>query len=134
MFSFTSAFASFSVDDLAAAKEFYSKTLGLNVSETPAGLSLDIGGTLIFVYPKADHQPATFTVLNFNVENIDEALRDLRSRGIEFVSFDGPTDTDSSGVFRGRAAGKGPDIAWFKDPAGNFISILTAPDRSLRNV
>jgi catechol 2,3-dioxygenase-like lactoylglutathione lyase family enzyme len=130
MFRYTSAFASFSVNDLDAAKQFYSKTLGLPVSHTPEGLSIDVGaGAKIFLYPKADHTPASFTVLNFRVADIDVAVDELRSQGVKFESFEGEIATDDAGVFSGREQRKGPDIAWFKDPAGNFLSILRPPDR-----
>jgi catechol 2,3-dioxygenase-like lactoylglutathione lyase family enzyme len=130
MFSYNDAFSSFSVNDLAAAKEFYGSTLGLDVSETPEGLSIRFtrGGN-VFIYPKPDHAPAAFTVLNFKVENIDDTVRELRAKGIKFESFSGDIETDQNSVFRGRSKGKGPDIAWFKDPAGNFLSILTPADR-----
>ena len=128
MFRDTTTFSSFSVDDLAAAKEFYGQTLGLDVSEMSEGLSLKVaGGGNIFVYPKSDHVPATFTVLNFQVDDIDEAAQELRSKGVELESLAGDIETDEDGIFRGRDQGKGPDIAWFKDPAGNFLSILRSP-------
>ena len=130
MFSYNDAFSSFSVNDLAAAKEFYGSTLGLDVSETPEGLSIRFTrGDNVFIYPKPDHAPAAFTVLNFKVENIDDTVRELRAKGIKFESFSGDIETDQNSVFRGRSKGKGPDIAWFKDPAGNFLSILTPADR-----
>jgi catechol 2,3-dioxygenase-like lactoylglutathione lyase family enzyme len=122
------AFSSFSIDDVAAARKFYSQTLGLAVSEMSEGLSIKLaGGGNIFLYPKSDHTPATFTVLNFQVDDIDQAVSDLRSRGVEFESLDGNVGTDSEGIFRGSKHGKGPDIAWFRDPAGNFLSVLKSP-------
>lgn len=128
MFRDATTFSSFSVDDLAKAKEFYGQTLGLDVSEMSEGLRLKVaGGGNIFLYPKTDHVPATFTVLNFQVDDIDSAVQKLRSKGVEFEALTGAVGTDESGVFRGREQGKGPDIAWFKDPAGNFLSILKEP-------
>lgn len=130
MFSYNDAFSSFSVNDLATAKGFYGNTLGLDVSETPEGLSVRFTrGVNVFIYPKPDHAPAAFTVLNFKVDHIADTVRELRAKGIKFESFSGDIETDETGVFRGRNKGKGPDIAWFKDPAGNFISILTSADR-----
>ncbi|HEX6124692.1 MAG TPA: VOC family protein [Pyrinomonadaceae bacterium] len=121
---FTGAFSSFSVDDLKEAKEFYGQILGLNVTETEEGLELDIEGTPIFLYPKDDHEPATFTVLNFQVDDIDQAVNRLADHGIEFESYGGELETDENGVFRGKEDGNGPNIAWFKDPAGNFLSVI----------
>jgi predicted enzyme related to lactoylglutathione lyase len=121
---FTGAFSSFSVDDVKLAKEFYGDTLGVDVEETEEGLQLNIDGASIFLYPKDDHEPATFTVLNFNVDNIEEAVELLKGRGIEFESYTGEMETDENGIFRGKKNGNGPDIAWFKDPAGNFISVI----------
>jgi catechol 2,3-dioxygenase-like lactoylglutathione lyase family enzyme len=121
MFKNTKAFSSFSVNDLQKAKEFYGRTLGLDVDETPEGLELHIaGGNNVFVYPKPNHTPATFTILNFRVNNIDEAVDQLTKAGIRFEHYEGEMKTDSKGIFRG----EGPKIAWFKDPAGNFLSVL----------
>ena len=121
---FTDVFGSFSVDDIGEAKEFYGQTLGVDVTETEEGLQLDFESGPIFLYPKDDHQPATFTVLNFNVDDIEEAVEELTSRGISFESFGGEIKTDEKGIFRGKEDGEGPNIAWFKDPAGNFLSII----------
>jgi catechol 2,3-dioxygenase-like lactoylglutathione lyase family enzyme len=122
MFKVTKAFSTFSVNDLQRAKEFYGKTLGLEVAETSEGLELRIpGGNNIFVYPKANHTPATFTVLNFPVSNVDETVEDLTKRGVRFEHYEGDLKTDQKGIFR---AEKGPTIAWFKDPAGNILSVL----------
>ena len=115
------AFNGFSVNDLAAAKDFYGKTLGVQLEEIPAGLRLKIGNGIL-VYPKQDHQPATYTVLNFPVDDIDQALDELTGKGIKFEHYAGITD--HKGVARGLAHDRGPDIAWFKDPAGNILSIL----------
>jgi catechol 2,3-dioxygenase-like lactoylglutathione lyase family enzyme len=122
MFKDTKAFSSFSVDDLQKAKEFYGKTLGLEVSEMPEGLQLYIaGGTRIFMYPKPNHVPATFTILNFSVDNIEEAVGELIKRDVRFEIYsEGDLKTDERGIFRDG----GPKIAWFKDPAGNFLSVL----------
>jgi catechol 2,3-dioxygenase-like lactoylglutathione lyase family enzyme len=122
MFRDTKAFSGFSVDDVPKAKDFYGETLGLNVSEENGMLILHIsGGTDIFVYPKESHAPATFTILNFPVANIDEAVDELTRRGVQFERYEG-FDADGKGIVR--AAGGGPDIAWFKDPAGNILSVL----------
>ena len=118
------AFSGFSVDDLQRAKEFYGGTLGLDVAEQPEGLELHVGnGSRIFVYQKANHVPATFTILNFPVENVDRAVDELTRRGVRFEVYDqGELKTDKRGIF----TGGGPKIAWFKDPAGNFLSVLEA--------
>jgi len=122
---FTSAFSSFAVDSLDEAKEFYGKTLGIDVAETKEGLQLDVEESdPVFIYPKDDHQPATFTVLNLNVDDIDEAVDELTDRGITFEAYEGEIETDEKGIFRGADTGNGPNIAWFKDPAGNFISLI----------
>ncbi len=119
------AFSSFSVDDLKTAKEFYGQKLGLEVSETNEGLGLQVtGGGEIFIYPKANHTPATFTVLNFPVDDINQAVDELGGRGVQFESYEGEMKTDKKGIFRGAARGEGPNIAWFKDPAGNILSVL----------
>ena len=122
---FTGAFSSYSVDDISEAKEFYEKLLGINVEETDEGLELNIDDSgSVFIYPKEDHEPATFTVLNFAVEDIDSAVDELTNRGITFESFQGELETDEKGIFRGADTGAGPNIAWFKDPAGNYLSII----------
>jgi catechol 2,3-dioxygenase-like lactoylglutathione lyase family enzyme len=120
MFKDTKAFSGFSVDNVQKAKEFYGQTLGLEVSEANGLLQLHIaGGRNILIYPKADHTPAAFTILNFPVDNIEQAVDDLTSRGVRLeVYFEG--DHDEKGIFRGG----GPPIAWFKDPAGNVLSVL----------
>ena len=121
---FTGAFSSFSIDSIADAKKFYGETLGLDASETDEGLELNVDGVAIFLYAKDDHVPATFTVLNLQVDDIDAAVDELTDRGIEFESYEGEIETDEKNVFRGKDAGQGPNIAWFKDPAGNFLSII----------
>jgi catechol 2,3-dioxygenase-like lactoylglutathione lyase family enzyme len=126
MFKTKAAFSGFSVDNLTKAKEFYSETLGLKVDNIAAGLNLHLpGGGVVLAYPKDNHQPATFTILNFQVDNIDEAVDELTSRGVRFERYDG-IPQDVRGIVRGISNNQGPDIAWFKDPAGNIISVLTA--------
>lgn len=120
----TEAFSGYSVDDIPAAKEFYGETLGLEVSEEPAGLGLKLAtGGAVFIYPKGEHhQPATFTVLNFPVEDIDEAVGALTERGVSFERY---PDFDQSELgIAEPPEGRGPRIAWFKDPAGNILSVL----------
>lgn len=119
---FTGAFSTFSVDDIKAAKEFYSETLGLDVAKEEEGLGINFDDNKVFLYPKDDHEPATFTVFNLQVANIDEAVDELSSRGIEFESYGGDIETDEKGIFRG--GDTGPNIAWFKDPAGNILSVI----------
>ena len=122
MFKNTKAFSGFSVNDVQKAKEFYGQTLGLDVSESNGLLELHIaGGTHILMYPKENHTPATFTILNFPVANIEQTVDELARRGVRFESYnDGDLVTDEKGIFRGG----GPKIAWFKDPAGNLLSVL----------
>lgn len=117
------AFSSFSVDDIEKAKEFYQSILGLEVKDNDMGiLELHIAGsTPVIVYPKADHQAATFTVLNFPVRNVEDTVNALVEKGIQFEHYtDEDFKTDEKGIFRG----EGPVIAWFKDPSGNILSIL----------
>ena len=122
---FTGSFSSFSVNSIQEAKDFYSGTLGIKVTETEEGIQLDVENSdPVFIYPKDDHEPATFTVLNLNVDDIEEAVDELTDRGITFESYEGEMETDEKGIFRGADTGKGPNIAWFKDPAGNFISVI----------
>ncbi|MCX9193545.1 glyoxalase [Carbonactinospora thermoautotrophica] len=120
MFRKTRAFSGFSVDDVQKAKEFYAGKLGLSVSEEYGNLQLHLaGGRDILVYPKPDHTPASFTILNFPVEDIEKAVDELVERGVRFERYAG-LETDEKGIFRGG----GPYIAWFKDPAGNVLSVL----------
>lgn len=115
-------FSGFSVNDLAAAKEFYERVLGVEVSEDEMGLKLKIaGGNNVFVYPKENHEPATYTILNFPVDDIDKAVEELAGKGVTFEHYE---MTDEKGIARGIAQKRGPDIAWFKDPAGNILSVL----------
>ncbi|HZD56199.1 MAG TPA: VOC family protein [Anaerolineales bacterium] len=122
MFKDTHAFSGFAVDDLQRAKEFYSQTLGLEVSEVNGLLNLHIASsTKILIYPKPNHTPATFTILNFPVEDIEKAVDELTRRGTRFEHYDeDELKTDEKGIFRGG----GPLIAWFRDPAGNILSVL----------
>jgi catechol 2,3-dioxygenase-like lactoylglutathione lyase family enzyme len=114
------------VDDLKKAKEFYGQTLGLNVSESEEGLELQIaGGGTVFIYPKPNHTPATFTILNFPVDDIEQAVDELARRGVRFEAYEGEMKTDEKGIFHGAPRGQGPNIAWFKDPAGNILSVLS---------
>lgn len=118
-------FSGFSVNDLDKAKEFYTQTLGLELADEKMGLTFNLpGGGTVFVYSKDNHQPATFTILNFVVNDIDEAVGDLTAKGVQFERYDNAPKTDDKGIARGLAAGMGPDIAWFKDPAGNILSVL----------
>jgi catechol 2,3-dioxygenase-like lactoylglutathione lyase family enzyme len=123
MFKDTKAFSGFSVDDIPKAKAFYGETLGLDVSEDHGMLNLHIAtGADILVYPKGDqHTPATYTILNFPVENIERAVDELTKKGVRFEHYNMPDfKTDEKGMARGN----GPNIAWFKDPAGNILSVL----------
>ena len=122
MFREAKSFSSFSVNDLKKAKEFYGQTLGLEVSETPEGLELHTSENVVFLYPKPNHTPASFTVLNFQVEDIEAAVDELNSLGITCENYNLPDiKTDKRGIAR---APQGPVIAWFKDPAGNILSVL----------
>jgi catechol 2,3-dioxygenase-like lactoylglutathione lyase family enzyme len=124
MFQPKTAFSGFSVNDLAKAKAFYTQTLGLKVVEEGVGLRLHLpGGGTAFAYPKDDHQPATFTLLDFVVDDINEAVDELKSRGVSFDRYEGMPQ-DEKGIMRGIAQNMGPDIAWFKDPAGNTLAVL----------
>ena len=124
MFQPKTAFSGFSVNDLAKAKEFYTQTLGLKVVEEGVGLRLHLpGGGTAFAYPKDDHQPATFTLLDFVVDDIVEAVDELKSRGVSFERYE-DMPQDEKGIMRGIAQNMGPDIAWFKDPAGNMLAVL----------
>lgn len=126
MFKDTKAFSSFSANDIETAREFYGETLGLQTDEAEeGGLELKIGGGgSVFIYPKPNHEPATFTVLNFQVADIEKTVEDLKRLGVRFESYEGDIKTDEHCIFRGAEAGKGPNIAWFKDPAGNILSVI----------
>jgi catechol 2,3-dioxygenase-like lactoylglutathione lyase family enzyme len=115
------AYSGFSSNDLAKSKKFYAETLGLKVTETMGNLMVHLaGGGRVLIYPKPNHTPASFTVLNFPVKDIDDAVERLGKAGVEFERYPG-FDQDDRGVMRG----SGPPIAWFKDPAGNILSVLT---------
>ncbi|WP_435972786.1 VOC family protein [Streptomyces sp. Qhu_M48] len=125
MFGSTSAFSGFSVDDLDAARRFYGETLGLKVRDEGQDdmrmLFLTLaGGTRVFVYPKDDHTPATFTILNFEVDDIDRAVDELTGRGVTLERYEG-FEADEKGIVRVEG---GPAVAWFTDPAGNVLSVL----------
>jgi catechol 2,3-dioxygenase-like lactoylglutathione lyase family enzyme len=125
MFNHLKAFNSFSVNDLEKARKFYNETLGLEVTDAEMGtLGLHLmDGTTVFVYPKPDHEPASFTILNFEVDDVDQAVDELTKLGVVFEQYDmGNLQTDKKGI--GRSDGEGPNIAWFKDPAGNILSVL----------
>jgi predicted enzyme related to lactoylglutathione lyase len=123
MFKEAKSFSSFSVNDLQKAKEFYSQTLGLDVKATPEGLELHTDDNTVFLYPKPNHTPASFTVLNFAVDDIDAAVDELNGLGVNLEHYNLPDiKTDERGIARGP---HGPAaIAWFKDPAGNILSVL----------
>ena len=126
MFQPISAFAGFSTNDVPKTKQFYSETLGLDVVESKEGLEITLPNSAkLFIYPKPNHEPATFTVLNFIVANIDDAVIALKEKGITFEMYEG-MHQDEDGIARGLATGDGPSIAWFKDPAGNILSVLQA--------
>jgi predicted enzyme related to lactoylglutathione lyase len=119
------AFSSFSVNDIQRAKEFYGKTLGLELADGPEGtLVVPLSGdTKALMYPKPHHEPATFTVLNFPVESVEKTVEELSRRGVQFEVYNEPgLKTDEHGISRGN----GPTIAWFKDPAGNILSVVEA--------
>src|SRR3989442_11863582 len=122
MLTKSKAFSGFSVNDIPKAQAFYAKTLGLEVSEAHGMLHLHLaGGGTVLVYPKPNHTPATFTILNFPVDDVDQAVDELTRRGVRFEQHDQPAlKTDAKGIARGQ----GPAIAWFKDPAGNILSVL----------
>jgi predicted enzyme related to lactoylglutathione lyase len=123
MLKHSKAFSGYSVNDLRQAKKFYQDVLGLTVKDNPMGLlELHIEGTTpVILYPKPNHQPATFTVLNFPVADVDKAVDELTSKGVTFEQYGGDIQTDAKGISRNNG---GPTIAWFKDPAGNILSVL----------
>ena len=129
MFATTKAYSGFAVDDFSKAQEFYGKTLGINLTvhdEENGLMSLDLAGDReTFVYLKGDFQPATYTILNFEVDDIDKAVDELTSRGVQLERYEG-FDQDEKGIARG----PGPHIAWFKDPAGNILSVLQEGNQS----
>ena len=129
MFQDSKAFASYSSNDIEAAKKFYGETLGIKCGDAMGALLLEFaGGTNFFIYPKDNHEPATHTVLNLPVTDVEKVVDELTSRGVEFEKYDTPDiKTDEKGIARGD---EGPTIAWFKDPAGNIISVLDDPTGS----
>ena len=121
MLNTSHAFSGFSVDDIQKAKKFYGETLGLKTSESNGLLQLQLGGgAKVLLYPKTNHAPATFTVLNFPVNDIEGEVERLKKSGVRFEQYQGEIKTDEKGIHRGG----GPVIAWFKDPAGNILSVL----------
>jgi catechol 2,3-dioxygenase-like lactoylglutathione lyase family enzyme len=120
MLESSKAFSSFAVNNLQKAKQFYAETLGIKVKESKEGLELHPGSTDVFIYPKADHKPATFTVLNFLVDDIEAAVDELKQKGVRFEQYEGEIKTNEKGIHRNG----GPTIAWFKDPAGNILSVI----------
>lgn len=126
MFKAQSVASGFSVNDLEAAKRFYTEVMGLELEDETMGLTLRLpGGGTHFIYAKDDHQPATFTVLNFIVDDITTTVDELAKLGVSFEHYDNDEmPQDEKGVMHGLSAGYGPDIAWFKDPAGNVLAVL----------
>jgi len=125
MFQHTKAFSGYSVNDIPKAKDFYANTLGLTVKDNPMGiLELHIeGNNPIILYPKPNHVPATYTVLNFPVPDVDKAVDELTQKGVVFEQYGSDIKTDTKGISRDNG---GPTIAWFKDPAGNILSVIEA--------
>ncbi|MBP1652677.1 MAG: hypothetical protein H6Q26_2834 [Bacteroidetes bacterium] len=123
------AFSGFSVNDIQKAKTFYQDKLGMEVTDGPMGvMELHINNdSKVLVYPKPTHTPASYTVLNFPVDNIDQAVDELSSKGIRFIKYGGELNTDDKGIFRGG----GPLIAWFEDPAGNILSVIESPGNGM---
>ena len=123
----TKAFSGFSVKDIDEAEEFYGNVLELDVKKTGMGLELHLGKELvIFVYQKDDHVPATFTILNFPVDDVAQVVDELVAKGVTFIRYENlPAPQDERGILRGKQYGEGPDIAWFEDPSGNVLSILS---------
>ncbi|MGV2984516.1 VOC family protein [Microbacterium sp. AGC85] len=127
MFENSDAFSGMSSSDIEASRRFYQDVLGLTVKDEGMGglisVQLPKGGAVL-IYPKDDHEPATFTILNFPVADIDAVVDELVSKGVSLERYEG-MGQDDKGIVRGKAAGRGPDIAWFKDPAGNILSVLS---------
>jgi len=127
MLVYTKVFSSYSVNDLEKAKDFYEKTLGFPVTQTPEGLRIAVTKDFaVFLYPKPNHQPATFTVLNLQVMSVDAAVDALTEAGVKMQHYEGELQTDEKGIMHG-GPGKGPTIAWFTDPAGNILSVVENP-------
>jgi len=123
MFNYTNAFSGISVDSIPDAKEFYGNKLGLKITDAMGGFNMHLNeGAYVFVYGKEDHAPATYTALNFIVADVEKAVDELAELGVKFEIYQSAEmQTDNKGIMRGQ----GPDIAWFKDPAGNFLSVLS---------
>ena len=123
MFADTPTFSGFAVPDIDAARQFYGDTLGIKVTEENGLLTLHLNGgeRPTFIYPKPDHEPANYTILNFQVADVEKAVNELNARGVEMERYEG-FGQDAKGIARG----EGPDIAWFRDPAGNILSVLAA--------
>lgn len=118
------AFSGFTVDDIPAAVGFYRDTLGLRVTQENGMLQIHTAGDRsTLVYPRSDHRPADYTILNFPVTDIDAVVDELAAKGVQMARYGGMPQ-DAKGIMRGRAAQRGPDIAWFTDPAGNVLSVL----------
>lgn len=123
--NFKGAFSSYSSGDIEACKTFYGETLGLALEEDMGGIGFTVGGQQVFIYPKDDHEPATFTVFNFVVDDIDTAVDGLTEKGVNFERYVNlPGEQDERGVLRGKDVGMGPNIAWFKDPSSNILAIV----------
>ncbi|MCC6328900.1 MAG: VOC family protein [Acidobacteria bacterium] len=128
--AFKEAFSTFSSNDIGKAKEFYGNKLGLKITDEMNGLGLHFeNGQKIFIYPKPDHQPAAFTVLNFPVDDIAAAVDKLTELGVRFESYGSDIKTDEKGIFWGEKDNSGPNIAWFKDPAGNILSVIEGKNK-----
>lgn len=122
---FTGGFSGFAVRDAAAAKRFYNEVLGLDVADNMGGLKLGIpDGDEVFVYEKADHEPANFTIFNLFVRDIAAAVETLAGRSVEFLKYGGEIETDEQGIHWGAKSGRGPNLAWFEDPSGNIFSVV----------
>ncbi len=123
MLKTSKAFSGFSVNDIPKARQFYGETLGLQVTEDEGMLAINLGsGAKVLAYPKPNHTPATFTILNFPVDDVERTVRALRERGVRFEIYrEGPYSTDEQGIHRGKGE---PTVAWFTDPAGNILSVV----------
>lgn len=126
METFVNSFSSISVDNLQEAMDFYVNFLGLDLTDEKMGLTFSLpGGGTLFIYERADHEPAVFTVLNFVVEDIEAVVDEYTEKGIVFERYETlPAEQDERGILRGKEARQGPDIAWFTDPAGNILSLI----------
>jgi catechol-2,3-dioxygenase len=121
MIDASKAFSGFSVDNIENAKDFYQNTLGLKVNEPmPGTMQIEVGNNPVFVYQKDDHQPASYTMLNFPVESVEQTVTDLTNKGVKFEQYSGQMATDARGIH----AQENMKIAWFKDPAGNYLSVV----------